>query len=177
MAKYVAFLRGINVSGNKIVPMTKLKTVLEEMGFHNIRTILTSGNIVFEAKKQSLTALTKNIFEKLEASFGFRIPVIIRDAVDILKMIESDPFNRIDATPKTRLYVTFLSENPKNNLKIPYISPDNSFRILSISNDILFSALDLTKTQTPDAMMILEKEFGKNITTRNWNTVLKILKK
>jgi len=176
MAKYVAFLRGINVGGNKKVPMAKLKSVLEEFGFLNVRTLLASGNVIFEFKKESLPLLTKKISATLEEAFGFTIPVILRDAEEIEKIAESNPFKNIMVTKDTRLYVTFLSDDPKSKLKIPYHSTDNSFQILNIKDRAIFSVLDVSKKGTVDAIAILEKEFGKNITTRNWNTIVKILK-
>ena len=176
MAKFVAFLRGINVGGNKKVPMAKLKSVLEEFGFQKVRTLLASGNVIFESKKESLLSLTKKISATLDEAFGFVIPVILRDADDIEKIVESDPFKNINVTKDTRLYVTFLSDEPKSKLKIPYLSPDKSFCILNIKDKTIFSVLDLAKAGTVDAMAFLEKEFGKNITTRNWNTIVKIIK-
>ena len=177
MAKYVAFLRGINVGGNKIVPMAKLKSILEDSGFENVRTLLASGNVIFEGKKENLPSLTKKISTTLDETFGFTIPVILRDADEIEKIITVDPFKGIGVTKDTRLYVTFLSEESKSKLKIPYYSTDKSFQILNIKDKAIFSVLDVSKTGTVDAMAILEKEFGKNITTRNWNTIVKIVKK
>ena len=90
-------------------------------------------------------------------------------------MVASDPFKGITVMPRTRLYVTFLGERPKATLKIPYESPGRDFRILRLGDGALFSVLTLSPTHgTTDAMEILEKEFGKAITTRNWNTIGKI---
>jgi len=97
------------------------------------------------------------------------------DAIE--KVVDSDPFQGVKVMKDTRLYVTFLSEEVKSVLKIPYITPDKSFRILCLKDNMIFSIHDLLKTGTRDAMSILEKEFGKNITTRNWNTIVKILNK
>lgn len=176
MTKYIALLRGINVGGHKKVPMAELKKAFEEMGFENVKTFLASGNVVFGTKEEIAEALTEKIASKLEKTFGFPIPIIVRKISDIEKMIKTDPFKDIKVTPQTRQYVTFLSEKPKSTLEIPYSSPDQSFRILNVTNGAIFSVLDLTKTRTVDAMAVLEKEFGKNITTRNWNTVMKIVK-
>ncbi len=177
MGKYVAFLRGINVGGNKKVPMVKLKRTFENLGFENVRTLLASGNVIFEGKRANLASLVKKISATLGEAFGFTIPVILLDTSEIKKMIESNPFKKIEITSQKRFYVTFLSAEPQSKLKIPYINTDNSFSILSIEGNAVFSVLDLAKTGTPEAMGILEKEFGKNITTRNWNTIIKILKK
>jgi uncharacterized protein (DUF1697 family) len=89
--------------------------------------------------------------------------------------VKGSPFEDVTVTSQTRLYVTFLSEKPASNLEIPYESPEKDFRILSVSDSEVCSVLTLTPNRgTTKAMDILEKEFGKNITTRNWNTVQKI---
>ncbi|MDO9157115.1 MAG: hypothetical protein Q7U17_09590, partial [Sediminibacterium sp.] len=59
-------------------------------------------------------------------------------------------------------------------LTLPYISKDNSFKIIGTKNHIIISVLDITTSNTPKGMEDLEKLFGKNITTRNWNTIQKI---
>jgi hypothetical protein len=71
-----------------------------------------------------------------------------------------------------------LSEKPKSSIRIPYESPEKDFKILSVHDGAVLSVVTLTpKRGTTEAMSILEKEFGKSITTRNWNTIAKILTK
>ncbi len=175
MTRYVAFLRGINVGGHHKVPMAELRKVLEGVGFCDVKTLLASGNVMFEAEKQSANALSRKIEDTLEKKFGFQIGTIVLTGSGLEKMVKSEPFKGIKVGPQTRLYSTFLSAKPKSNLKVPYASADRSFRILDVTSTAVFSVLDLSKTQTTDAMQIVEKEFGKNVTTRNWNTVLKMV--
>ncbi len=176
MSTYVALLRGINVGGNKKVPMADLKKMMEKMGFTDVKTILNTGNVLFEASEKEPAALAKKIETQLEKSFGFSVGVLLRTSAQIQKLIDSDPFAKIRVTPQTRLYVTFLPENTKSSLKIPYVSPDKGFRILAKTSGELTGVLVLSETAgTVDAMRILDKEFGKAVTTRNWNTVLKFV--
>ena len=175
--RYVAFLRGINVGGHKTVKMDELKKAFEQLGFQNVKTLLASGNIVFDAAKQNQKTLSEKISEKLERTFGHEIGVIIRSVEEIKSLVDSNPFKVIKVTPETRLYVTFLAEKSKSTLKIPYSSPDGGLKILSKTDTELCSHLVLLPTRsTVDYMSVIEKEFGKKVTTRNWNTVLKILK-
>ena len=173
---YVALLRGINVGGHHKVPMAALRETLEKMGLQQVKTLLNTGNISFEAEKQDEKELAAKIATQLETTFGFVVPVIIRTADEIRELVAANPFEEINVTKATRLYASFLSDMPKSNLSIPYTSPDESFTIISIMHQTVLSVLDLDKSGTVDAMKILEKEFGNNITTRNWNTVVKIEK-
>ncbi len=172
--KYVALLRGINVGGHHKVPMATLRETLEKRGFQNVKTLLNTGNVVFEAEQEDENALAEKLAAHLQSTFGFPVPVIIRTADEIGKLVAANPFEKINVTKKTRLYATFLPDVPESNLSIPYTSLDGAYQIISILKNTVFSVLDLDKSGSVDAMKILEKEFGKNITTRNWNTVLKI---
>lgn len=176
MSKYVAFLRGINVGGHKPVKMDELRKAFEALGFQNLKTVLASGNVLFEAPKAKPLALTRTIESKLEAVFGHKISVLLRSLGEIQELADARPFQNIKVTPQTRLYVTFLSEKPKSELKAPHKSPDKSFTILRVSSSEVCSVLTLSpKAQTTDLMEFLEKVFGRNVTTRNWNTINRIL--
>ena len=155
--------------------MSTLKKTLEGIGCQNVKTILASGNVVFEANKENLSSLSKKLETTLAKTFGFSIPVLLRTKRDIEKLIKSEPFKGIKVTPNTRLYVTFLSEKSKS-MEIPKL-PGKDFRILSVTDAEVCSVLRLSpEVGTVDLMGVLEKEFGKNVTTRNWNTLTKIAK-
>jgi uncharacterized protein (DUF1697 family) len=174
--KYAAFLRGINVGGHKTVPMKELKKAFESLGHQNVKTLLASGNVLFDAPETTRVELTQKISAYLEKTFGIEIGVLVRTRAEIQKLTDSAPFKKIRVTPQTRLYVTFISGKPKGALKIPYESPGKEIRILQVSNSAVLSVVTLSPgVGTIDLMGILEKEFGKNITTRNWNTIVKMV--
>jgi len=176
MVRYIAFLRGINVGGHKPIKMDALARAFESLGFQNVKTILASGNVVFEAHGPGSVALAKKIEEKLQKTFGHPVGVTIRTLVEIQKLVKSDPFKKVTVTPQTRLYVTFRRDKTQGTLKIPYQSPEKDFQILRVSTDEVCSVLTLSPgRRTPELMSILEKEFGKTVTTRNWNTIIKVL--
>lgn len=176
MVRYIAFLRGINVGGHKPIKMDALAGAFGSLGFQNVKTILASGNVLFEAPKSEPIALTKKIEEKLEKTFGHPVGVTLRTLSEIQKFVKSSPFKNIAVTPQTRLYVTFRRDQTKGSLKIPYQSPEMDFQILRVSSGEVCSVLTLSPgRRTPELMSILEKEFGKTVTTRNWNTIIKVL--
>jgi len=174
-ASYVAFLRGINVGGSKKIRMAGLKQAFEALGFRNVHTLLASGNVLFEARQRDARKLTKTIERKLQQAFGMEIWVVLRTRRALLRLLAADPFRNIKVTPLTRLFVTFLPGKSRTTLKIPYQSPDKSFRILCILGGDVCSVLTLGPQWARNLrqMDILEKEFGKKITTRTWNTVRK----
>ena len=176
MVRYVAFPRGINVGGRQIVKMADLKKTFEGLGFKNVKTILASGNVLFESAEKTPQKVREMIEAGMKKKFQLNVNVILRTVDQIQKLVDSNPFAKIQVTPETRLYITFLSETPKSKLKIPYESPEKDFQILRVTEGEVCSALTLSpERRTVDAMSVLEKEFGKNVTTRNWNTVLKLM--
>jgi len=174
---YIAFLRGINVGGHGLMKMADLKKAFEKLGFENVRTLLASGNVVFECEQTDKKALTEELESGLKKAFKKDINVILRSLDDLKKLQSSEPFKGIQVTPSIRLYVTFLSEKAgPRTMTVPQTALQKEFRILHATSLEVFSVLDLSKGKgTPEAMSILEKEFGSNVTTRNWNTVLKVL--
>lgn len=174
---YIAFLRGINVGGNVLISMADLKKVFEKTGFTNVRTMLASGNVLFESENPSGNKLALSIESVLKKTLKKNINVIVRNIDYLDKLRSQGPFGGINVTPDTRLYVTFLPEKSgPRTITLPYSSSKGEFRILSASATEVMSVLDLSKGKgTTDLMAVLEKEFGTDITTRNWNTILKVL--
>ena len=175
---YIAFLRGINVGGNTLITMADLKNSFKKMGLKNVRTFLTSGNVVFESEQKETAVIIKEIESGLKVVFNRDINVILRSLDDLKKLQLSEPFKGITVTPSIRLYITFLSEKSRpGTIALPYTSPQKEFSILHATALEIFSVIDLSKGKgTPDVMNILKNEYGSNITTRNWNTILKVLK-
>lgn len=154
--KYVALLRGINVGGKTKVPMADLKKVLEDNKFQNVKTVLNSGNVVFETEEINAKKVCEQVEQILEKKFGWHIYVILRTHTDIVNLVKKDPFKNIEMTKDMRRYVSFLKNNVENQTELCYV-------------------IDLSNQPTVEAMAEAEKKYGKtNTTTRNWNTVEKI---
>lgn len=177
MNRYVAFLRGINVSGHHKVPMADLRKEMEKLNFEKVITILNSGNIIFDSAKDDVKSLEKIVSDHLEKTFGFPIPTIIRKSETIYHLLDKDPFKDILLTKDIRLYVSFLQEDVKTDLQLPWVNDNNAFKIIGKIDKAIISVLDLSITKTPKGMEALERYFGKQITTRNWNTIKRIEKK
>ncbi len=174
--KYVAFLRGVNVGGHALIKMDALRRAFELLGFRNVTTVLASGNVLFETEPARPDHLAGKIEDKLKVTFKHELGVLIRTFEQIRALADSGHFKNIAVTPQTRLYVTFLQERPNEGSADPRASSRKGFEILHVSDGEVLSALTLSPgTGSTDVMGILEKAFGRKITTRNWNTILKVL--
>ena len=173
---YIAFLRGINNIGHKTVKMDELKRIFEANGFQNVKTILSSGNIVFETPMLETAVLITKTEKQLEKKLGYKVDVVLRTLDELQLLVKSNPFNKIKITPRTKLLLTFLSEEKISRLKIPHKSPAKNFTIIRISGNEIYSVVNLLPNKRPYRIIsFLEKEFGKKITTRNWSTIVKIV--
>ena len=165
------------MGGHHKIPMAELRNEMQKLNFEKVETLLNSGNIIFDAVVDDLERLESRISEHLEKTFGFPVPTMIRTANTICTLTATDPFKQEPFTKDTSLYISFLRKKVTSDLKLPWISDDNSYKILSVSDRIILSVLDLSISKTPKAMQALERSFGTDITTRNWNTIKRIEKK
>ena len=92
METYIALLRGINVSGQKMVKMEELKKAMEELDFGNVRTYIQSGNILFEFKRSHPSLVAGKIAGKIQDRFGFDVPVIIRTLHELGRISKNNPY-------------------------------------------------------------------------------------
>lgn len=178
ISKYAAFLRGINVGGNRVLKMADIKKVFESLGFREVSTVGASGNIVFASQTADSSELAKTMDTGLHKAFGLSGSATVRRIDHLRDLIEADPFRGVKITADIRLYATFLNtpSRPRKNIKIPYTAPKGIFQILKLTKTEIFTVVDLAAGGgTLDAMDFIEKEFGKNLTTRNWNTVKKLV--
>jgi uncharacterized protein (DUF1697 family) len=171
MLIYVAMLRGINVSGQKIVKMENLRSSFEELGFQRVRTYVQSGNVIFEATRGSAKDFAKSIQGKILSDFGFSIPLFLRTSDEMKKIVSDNPFSRDKEIDRSKLHVTFLSEFPANDAKERLSSlnafPDQ-FRLLG-REVYLYCPNGYGRTKLSNNA--LEKQLSIGATTRNWKTV------
>jgi uncharacterized protein (DUF1697 family) len=173
MITYVAFLRGINSGMNPTIKMNILRAAFEEMGFNNVRTVIASGNVLFESKSTNEKDLEKIIEKALPRAIGFESAAMVITFEELQRLADLNPFKGITVTPETRLFVTFLKEPPKSDPKLS----GKGFKLVGMNERALFSVVDLSGSTTPDLMKVLDREFGKNNATRSWKTIERILKK
>jgi len=105
-------LRGINVSGQKKVPMADLKKLFESLGFINVTTYIQSGNVVFTAGISNLNTIADQIGKGIREHFGFEVPVILRTPEELQKSAGNNPFLKEKGINRERLYITFLEKEP-----------------------------------------------------------------
>jgi uncharacterized protein (DUF1697 family) len=167
MPRYVALLRGVSPMNLK---MPDLKRALEAAGFTNVKTLLSSGNVAFDARKTSNASLEKKIEKALESELGKRFLTIVRSQEELNSLLELDVFAKFKIKASEKKVVTFLKDDPAVRLRLP-IEKDGG-RILAQRGREVYMAY--TPNEKGGAFMgVIEKALGKAQTTRTWDTVRK----
>ncbi|HXC07144.1 MAG TPA: DUF1697 domain-containing protein [Bacteroidia bacterium] len=173
---FVAFLRGINVGGNSIIKMEDLKKLFAKLGFSNLKTILASGNVVFDASEKSTDAITALISAAMEKKMGRKISIMVRALDDLRNMEAAQPFKAFNPGPKAKLFITFVPDFKKTwNTVKPEVQ--KGYSIIRITDGMVVSMVpEDSPMGSLDLMEAIESRFGKQVTTRTWNTVQKVVK-
>ncbi len=107
--RYVALLRGINVGGNNMIKMEKLRATFESLGFENVKSYINSGNLAFDTRKSEDAKLAAKIHDAIEKDFGFDISVMVRPVSEVEKLVKENPFEGQFENDKD-LHLFFLNE-------------------------------------------------------------------
>lgn len=175
MTRYVALLRGIAPT-NPNMRNEKLRSVFEKLGFANVQTVISSGNVVFESPSNAVKGFEETIEKALPEELGFTSTTIIRSLEQLQQLVGMNPFKGMEHSQKSSLNVTFLKHKPQIDIKFPYKVDNRDYTLIGEYDGAICSIMDLTSSKTPDLMVWLERKFGKEITTRTWKTVERILK-
>jgi uncharacterized protein (DUF1697 family) len=167
MPRYVAFLRGVSPMNAK---MPELKRAFEKAGFTEVRTVLASGNVVFDARAASRAVLERKAEAAMEKHLGRVFGTFVRPVSALRKMLDADPYAAFRVPAKAKRVVTFLRVRRKDALKLP-LEVDRA-RILAMEGLEIFTA-SLPSPRGPVFMALIEKTFGRDVTTRTWDSVRK----
>jgi uncharacterized protein (DUF1697 family) len=151
--------------------MPELKKCFERAGFTEVRTVLSSGNVVFQARAASEKALERKAEAAMEKHLGRSFLTIVRPVGVLQELLASDPYRGFALAPGAKRVVTFLRDRPRARLALP-IELDGA-RILRLEGREVFTAY-VPSPRGAVFMGLIEKTFGQAITTRTWDTIRKV---
>jgi uncharacterized protein (DUF1697 family) len=171
-----AFLRAVNVGGRNLVPMPELKRRLGLAGFTGVHTYLQSGNVAFNSKGTT-DAAAKKLEELLGAWLGFEVKVMVRSLDRLRELLQADPFAGHRKIRDVKLYVGFLAGEPASLPELPYVYGKDGLELVGIEGrDAFIVSKPLASGMSGYPNLTLEKALGVASTTRNWNTIERILR-
>ena len=167
-------LRGINLGSRNKVAMAELRTLVEALGAEDVKTYVQSGNVVFTLPAQAVSKLEKTLQDGIKKQFGLDVPVVVRTKEQLAKVRDNNPFRRKTKDPKA-LHVTFLAGKADakgaKELSAQDWTPDQ----LAVKSTEVFLLCPNGYGVSKLGNAFLEKKLGVTATTRNWNTVNKLI--
>lgn len=169
--RFAGFLRGVNL-GKRTVKSAELKAAFEEMGFTGVKTLLASGNVLFDAA--SAKGLKAKIETGLKAQFGFEIPIVLRTLDELKAIVAANPFGR-EAGEDAQLHVLLLDADLPAGFKQAGLAGD--YDVARAKGREIFYIVYRKEdgTYLGRSQLSVDKSLPKGMlnTMRNWNTILK----
>ena len=151
--------------------MPVLKEALEEAGFSEVKTLLSSGNVVFSGRRATDIAIEKKVASAIEAKTGKKFGVIVRAIDELEALIAAEPYRTFRLPEGSKRVVTFLRTPPEKKLKLPPAL--DGAQVWTVRGREALSSY-VRSDKGPVFMALIEKTFGKDVTTRTWDTVQKV---
>ena len=174
MKTHLALLRGINVSGTKMIKMDALKSALQNIGFENVCTYIQSGN-VFVDSIETPSKVGFLIKQEIFKIFGHDVPTLVLEKNDLQNCLLNNPFLKLENLDLSKLYVAFVSkeltENSIHDLKISNFKPDE----VHIDKNKIYIKYAIGAGKTKLDSNYIEKKLNLTATIRNWNTINRLL--
>jgi uncharacterized protein (DUF1697 family) len=153
--------------------MSELKRCFEEAGFTEVKPVLSSGNILFSAGRANVASLQRKAELAMTKRLGRTFMTIVRPIDALRAFLADDPYAKFRLPQASKRIVTFLRNPREPKMSLPITQ--KGARILHMKGGEVFSAY-VPGPRGPVFMTLLEKTFGKEITTRTWDTVKKVAK-
>ena len=176
MATYISILRGINVSGQRMIKMDALKQLYERLGLGQVKTYVQSGNVVFWAEGRTQRDLEQSISAHILQEFGYEVPALVFIAEDFRAIAEENPFLREPARDAAFLHVTFLTAPPYRDGWEAVVSKKAEGEELALTDRAVYLFCPHGYGRTKLTNGFIESKLKVGATTRNWKTVTELVK-
>lgn len=150
--------------------MPVLKRVFENAGFTDVKTVLGSGNVVFNARERSCAVIERKAEAQMNESLGRAFFTFVRSNEDLNSLLRADPFRGYRIPAEAKKVITFLRAAPSVLPELP--SEKDGAVVLAAREAYVFTHY-VVHPKGPTFMVLIEKLFGTRVTTRTWETVRK----
>jgi uncharacterized protein (DUF1697 family) len=165
MPRFVAFLRGVMPTN---CSMPALRACFEAAGFENVKTVLASGNVVFDAARATVRSLEARIEAATTDHLGRRFDTFVRAVAVLDALLDDDPYAAARVPDGAKRVMTFLHDVPSNEARLPIVK--DGVHIVARIDTVVFTAYE-PNPHGPVFMKMLETAYGRRTTTRTWDTV------
>jgi uncharacterized protein (DUF1697 family) len=172
MKTFIAFLRGINVSGQRIINMAELRASLQNSGFENVSSYLQSGNLILKSNEQHLAVIAAQIESQILKDFGFQVPVLVSTKEKLRIILEAYPFNYAGDNNK---YFTLLYKAANDSLVNEFNKLAFTHEDFEITNDCVYLNCKQGAGRAKLNNKLIERKLKVTATTRNLKTLQKMI--
>ena len=170
MHQYIAFLRGIN--GGLTLKMEALRKLFDGLGFANIKTVLATGNVIFDAAQTNRMEIASQIERAIASAYDYETVAILYTKDELRNLLEADPFHGIAPSTQSSAQVSFTQgRSGRLPFEPPHAVPQKGYKVLGMIDGAVCSVIDLSGATRPDLLAVLDRAFNKKVTTRNWKTI------
>jgi uncharacterized protein (DUF1697 family) len=176
MARYIAFLRAINVGGH-VVKMQRLKALFQALGFMGVETFIASGNVIFHSRSKSAATLETKIEAHLQGELGYEVKTFIRTDAEVREISAHSPFEEAAPSAVSTLYIGLLKNAPTRDAIERLLGANSDVDDFSIHGRQLYWRCRVSSQESAFSGAKLEKLLGMPITLRNANTLRRLAAK
>jgi uncharacterized protein (DUF1697 family) len=174
MTTYIALLRAINLAGKNMVAMSDLRSLLESLGFADVRSLLQSGNLVFTGGAKKGAALEEMLEREAKRQLELRSVFLVRTAKEWAEIVARNPFPKEAVSDPGHLVVILLQDAPAKASEPALQSAIKGREIVSVVGKQLYVVYPDGIGRSKLTNKLIEDKLGTRGTGRNWNTVLKL---
>lgn len=175
MSKYIALLRGINVGGHKKIKMADLRYILSQEGYMDVQTYIQSGNIIFSSTESEIATIAEKMERIIEKHYGFHVPTHIITHQYLISVLHQNPYKKDDRKERKLMNFAFMYTQPitENIAKLTCYSYPNEEIILA--NQMIYCYYGAGAAKAKFTGNFMEKKLNVTLSSRNYNTVLKLI--
>ncbi len=174
MSTHIALLRGINVGGRNMVAMSDLRTLLADLGFAGVTSLLQSGNLVFRSDRRAGAELERFLEEKTAERLGVAADYVVRSAAELGKIAARNPFPKEAENDPGHLVVVFLKAAPTARSVDALRAAIKGPEVVRRDGKQVYVVYPAGMGRSKLTGTLIERKLGLRGTARNWNTVLKL---
>lgn len=172
---YVALLRGINVGGSNVIPMSALVRSFERMGLDSVKTYIASGNVLFRTGACEPRALEARIERALSKAHGYDARVVLRSHAEMARHVADLPRAWKRPDPKMRYNVLFLRHEIDSESIVEGLAHKPDVEQVWYRPGVLYWSAHTSDLARTSMVKLSSKAIYKHVTVRNLNTTRKIL--
>jgi uncharacterized protein (DUF1697 family) len=176
--KYVAFLRNVNLGQPKSPTRLQLESAFIAAGAESVQSFQTNGTLIFMANNEhSAGRITSRALETLKSICGLEQPAYVVSLQHLADLVNSDPFADIQPPDAYQFSASFMPPALIAQLQVPSASPLGDVMIVRATNHVVLSATRKSLVNPGDARPLFVRLYAAPVTTRSWNTILRLVKK